>query len=55
MILILIPLVLIYEEPNLSTTICTAALFCMLMYVGGLSYKFIAWCSLSPCLWPSSC
>nr|WP_191384661.1 FtsW/RodA/SpoVE family cell cycle protein [uncultured Lachnoclostridium sp.] len=40
-ILILIPLVLIYEEPNLSTTICTAALFCMLMYVGGLSYKFI--------------
>ena len=41
-ILILIPLVLIYEEPNLSTTICTAALFCMLMYVGGLSYKFIS-------------
>ena len=40
-ILILIPLVLIYEEPNLSTTICTAALFCMLMYVGGLSYKLI--------------
>lgn len=40
-ILILIPLVLIYEEPNLSTTICTAALFYMLMYVGGLSYKFI--------------
>ena len=40
-VLILIPLALIYEEPNLSTTICTAALFCMLMYVGGLSYKFI--------------
>ena len=41
MVLILIPLALIYEEPNLSTTICTAVLFCVLMYVGGLSYKFI--------------
>lgn len=40
-ILILIPLVLIYKEPNLSTTICTALLFCFLMYVGGLSYRFI--------------
>lgn len=40
-ILIVIPLVLIFEEPNLSTTICTAALFCVLMYVGGLSYRFI--------------
>lgn len=40
-ILIAIPLVLIHEEPNLSTTIATAVLFCILMYVGGLSYKFI--------------
>lgn len=40
-ILILIPLALIYKEPNLSTTICTALLFCFLMYVGGLSYRFI--------------
>lgn len=40
-VLIAIPLALIYEEPNLSTTICTAALFCVLMYVGGLSYRFI--------------
>lgn len=40
-ILIAIPLVLIHEEPNLSTTIATALLFCVLMYVGGLSYKFI--------------
>ena len=39
--LILVPLALIFEEPNLSTTICTATLFCVLMYVGGLSYKFI--------------
>ncbi len=40
-VLILIPLALIYKEPNLSTTICTALLFCFLMYVGGLSYRFI--------------
>lgn len=40
-ILIAIPLVLILKEPNLSTTICTALLFCFLMYVGGLSYRFI--------------
>lgn len=40
-VLILIPLALIYKEPNLSTTICTAVLFCFLMYIGGLSYRFI--------------
>lgn len=40
-ILIMIPLALISKEPNLSTTICTATLFCFLMYVGGLSYRFI--------------
>ncbi len=40
-VLIAIPLVLILKEPNLSTTICTATLFCFLMYVGGLSYRFI--------------
>ncbi len=40
-ILVAIPLALIYKEPNLSTTITTAVLFCVLMYIGGLSYKFI--------------
>lgn len=40
-ILIAIPLAFIFKEPNLSTTICTATLFCFLMYVGGLSYRFI--------------
>lgn len=40
-ILIMIPLFFIFEEPNLSTTIATALLFCVLMYIGGLSYKFI--------------
>lgn len=36
-----IPLVLILIEPNLSTTICTALLICLLIYIGGLSYRFI--------------
>ena len=40
-ILAVIPLVLIVSEPNLSTTICTAAVICILIYIGGLSYKFI--------------
>ena len=35
-------LLLIYKQPNLSNTLCIAALFCILMYIGGLSYKFIA-------------
>ena len=36
-----IPLALIIVEPNLSTTICTALVICLLIYIGGLSYKFI--------------
>ena len=40
-ILMLPSLVLIYKQPNLSNTICLAALFCIIMYLGGLSYKFI--------------
>ena len=36
-----IPLALIIVEPNLSTTIYTALLICLMIYVGGLSYKFI--------------
>ena len=36
-----IPLVLILIEPNLSTTICTALMICLMIYVAGLSYKFI--------------
>lgn len=39
--LILPTLALIYKQPNLSTTICIAALFCALMYLGGLSYRLI--------------
>lgn len=36
-----IPLFLIVVEPNLSTTICTTLVLCLLIYVGGLSYRFI--------------
>ncbi len=36
-----IPLALILMEPNLSTTICTALIIILLIYIGGLSYKFI--------------
>lgn len=39
--LILPSLALIYKQPNLSTTICIAALFAVLLYLGGLSYKLI--------------
>ena len=34
-------LFLIHKQPNLSNTICLAALFCIMLYMGGLSYKFI--------------
>lgn len=40
-VLIIPSLILIYKQPNLSNTICLAVLFCVLMYLGGLSYKFI--------------
>ena len=39
--LILPSLILIYEQPNLSTTICIAALFCALIFLGGLAYRYI--------------
>ncbi|MDO4292007.1 MAG: FtsW/RodA/SpoVE family cell cycle protein [Eubacteriales bacterium] len=35
------PLALIYKQPNLSTTILVAVLFCVLMFVGGISWKII--------------
>lgn len=34
-------LVLILMQPDLSTTISIALTFCVLMYIGGLSYRFI--------------
>lgn len=40
-ILLLIPLYLVKEQPDLSTTITIAFVFCVLFFVGGLSYKII--------------
>ena len=34
-------LAMVYIQQNLSTTICIAGLFCALMFLGGLSYKFV--------------
>ena len=34
-------LLMIYKQPNLSTTICIAALFCVLVFLAGLSYKVV--------------
>lgn len=36
-----IPLGLIFAEPNLSTTILTAFVLCLIIYAGGLSYRII--------------
>ena len=41
-VLLIIPsLFLIVTQPNLSNTICIALIFCVIMFLGGLSYKFI--------------
>lgn len=41
-VLLIVPsLFLIVTQPNLSNTICIAMIFCVLMFLGGLSYKFI--------------
>nr|WP_294465403.1 FtsW/RodA/SpoVE family cell cycle protein [uncultured Sellimonas sp.] len=40
-VLLMIPCFLIYKQPDLSTTISILLVFCVMMYVGGLSYKFI--------------
>lgn len=39
--LLLVPLILIKEQPDLKNTITVAIVFCALMYVAGLSYKII--------------
>ncbi|MDO4633308.1 MAG: FtsW/RodA/SpoVE family cell cycle protein [Eubacteriales bacterium] len=40
-LIVIVPLILIYRQPNLSTSILTMILFCILYYVAGLSYKII--------------
>ena len=41
LILLAIPLYLVYEEPDLSTSIMIVLSFCVMLFVGGLSYKYI--------------
>ncbi len=40
-VLIAPPLVLIYHQPDLSTTIVTAIIFLSMLYVGGVNYKIV--------------
>lgn len=40
-VLIVIPWYLIFDQPDLSTSLILMAVFCVIMFVGGLSYKFI--------------
>lgn len=43
MVLLFLPVFyLIYEQPDLSTSIMVVVIFCMVLYVGGLSHKVIA-------------
>ena len=37
----LIPLLLIYKQPDLSTSIVIVFVFCVIMYIAGISYKYI--------------
>ena len=40
-VLILIPWYLVFDQPDLSTSIVLIAVFCVVMFAGGLSWKFI--------------
>lgn len=37
-----IPLLLVFKQPDLSTSIVLVVSFCVIMYIGGVSYKLIA-------------
>lgn len=39
--LVAFPLFFVYKQPDLSTTIMIAVLFCVLVFIGGLSYRII--------------
>jgi len=40
-LLLAVPLFLILDQPDLKNTITVAIVFCVMMYIGGLSYKII--------------
>jgi rod shape determining protein RodA len=41
LVLLIPPLYLVYEQPDMSTSIVIVVVFCIVWYVGGLSYKII--------------
>lgn len=41
LILLAVPLFLIYEQPDMKNTIMILALFCILIYIAGISYRII--------------
>ena len=41
LVILAVPLYLIYREPDLSTTIVTALIFCVILFMAGLSWKII--------------
>ncbi len=40
-LLVLVPLIMIYEQPDLSTSMVVAVIFVIIMFTGGISYKII--------------
>lgn len=40
-IIYMIPVFLVYKEPNMSTTLVFIFIFCVMIFAGGLSYQFI--------------
>ena len=40
-VLLVIPLALVYSQPDMKNTITIAIMFCILIYIAGLSYKII--------------
>ncbi len=41
LVLLAVPLFLIYEQPDMKNTIMILALFCILIYIAGISYRII--------------
>ncbi len=40
-VLILIPWIMIFKQPDLSTSVVVIVMFCVIMFAGGISYKYI--------------
>ena len=40
-ITLIVPLILIYQQPDLSTSIMIIIIFCAMLFIGGLSYKIV--------------